>query len=61
MSKKKKLVFVGVRMPLTLKELIEKHLERDTHQNLSEFIRDAIRQKLQREAPQLYAQLFEGE
>lgn len=55
---KKETVFVGVKMPKTLRELIEQHLLKDTHQSLSEFIRDAIRQKIQTEAPQMYNRLF---
>jgi len=56
--KKKEIVVVTVKMPKTLKDLTEEHIQKDTHQNLSEFIRDAIRQKIQREAPELYAELF---
>jgi Arc/MetJ-type ribon-helix-helix transcriptional regulator len=41
-----------------MRELIEKHVEQDMHLNLSDFVRDAIREKLQREAPELYKQLF---
>jgi len=42
-----------------MKDLIEQFVSMDTHTNLSEFVRDAIRQKLQSDAPQLFKQLFE--
>jgi len=32
----------------------------DTHINESDFIRDAIREKIQRDAPYLYRELFLG-
>jgi len=50
-----------VRVPRTLKELIQKVVERDTHLNEADFVRDAIREKIQRDAPDLYKQLFVGE
>lgn len=61
MATKKEKAFIGVRMPKTLREMIEKHVLIDTYQNLSEFVRDAIRQKIQREAPELYKQIFQVE
>jgi hypothetical protein len=39
-------------------ELIEEFCRRDAHVNPADFIRDAIREKLQRDAPELYRQLF---
>jgi Arc/MetJ-type ribon-helix-helix transcriptional regulator len=41
-----------------MKHLLEQHVKRDLHTNISEFTREAIREKLQREAPDLYKQLF---
>lgn len=49
---------ISARIPLTLKTLIRKFVALDTHINESDFIRDAIRQKIEREAPQLYKQLL---
>ena len=43
-----------------LKELVKVFVEKDTHLNEAEFVRDAMRQKIQRDAPELYAQLFKG-
>jgi len=37
---------------------MQKYVERDAHLNESDFIRDAIREKIQKEAPDLYKQLF---
>ena len=50
---------LNIRVPSTLKELIEKYVSMGTHTNISDFTRDAIRQKLRKDAPQLYEQLFE--
>ena len=61
---KQKESYIGVRVPKTLKELIQKIVEMDTHLNEADFVRDAIREKIQRDAPELYRQLFtslEGE
>lgn len=49
---------ISARIPKSLKKLIEEFVRRDCHLNESDFIRDAIREKIQREAPELYARLF---
>lgn len=59
MVQKKELVNLNVRIPLTLKELIAKYIKCDMHTNASEFTRDALREKLAKDAPELYKQLFE--
>ena len=56
--RKQKDAFIPRRVPRTLKELVEKIIEVDAHINESDFVRDAIREKIQRDAPHLYAQLF---
>jgi len=56
---RKDLTTICVMIPQTMRDLIEEILSKDTHTNLSEFVRDAIRQKIQRDTPQLYGQLFE--
>jgi len=56
-----KVTQIVVRMPSTLRRLIEEHLRRDTHMDLSEFTRDALREKLAREAPDLYRAIFSRE
>lgn len=57
-QQKKELVNLNVRIPETLRELIEQYLRCDCHTNVSEFTRDALREKLAKDAPELYAQLF---
>ncbi|MDI6847285.1 MAG: ribbon-helix-helix domain-containing protein [Candidatus Bathyarchaeia archaeon] len=52
-------VRVSARIPRTLKELMQQFVARNAHINESDLIRDAIREKIQREAPELYRQLFE--
>ena len=55
---RKELTTICVMLPTTMRELIEQFVSMDTHTNLSEFVRDAIRQKLQKDAPHLYNQIF---
>jgi len=62
MSKKEReQILITLQIPSTMKELIEKIVTADTHSNMSEFIRDAIRQKIQRENPGLIQQLVRDE
>jgi Arc/MetJ-type ribon-helix-helix transcriptional regulator len=56
---KKTLVNLNVRIPQKLKETINQHLKLTFHVNISEFTRDALREKLTRDDPQLYGRLFE--
>lgn len=50
---------VATRVTMKTAELIADFCKRDAHVNPADFIRDAIRDKLQKEAPELYRQLFE--
>ena len=54
----KKETRINARIPRTLKKLMERFVALDSHINESDLIRDAIREKIQREAPELYAKLF---
>jgi len=51
-------VYVGSKVPARLRELMEKFIEMDAHLNISDLIRDAVREKIQRDAPELYKSLF---
>jgi metal-responsive CopG/Arc/MetJ family transcriptional regulator len=51
---------VNARLPAALKRCLEQFLAFNSHMNISEFIRDAIREKISREAPELYRRLFKG-
>ena len=55
----KKEVRINARVPLSLKRLMQQFVDKDTHINESDLIRDSIREKIQRDAPELYMQLFE--
>jgi Arc/MetJ-type ribon-helix-helix transcriptional regulator len=55
---KKSAAAVSARIPGTLKQLMKRFIAMDAHVNESDFIRDAIREKIQRDAPDLYRQLF---
>ncbi|MCJ7761652.1 ribbon-helix-helix domain-containing protein [Candidatus Bathyarchaeota archaeon] len=52
-------VRINARIPASLKGLMQKFVALDSHMSESELVRDAIREKIQREAPQLYRKLFE--
>ena len=49
---------LNIRIPQNLKELMKKYIELDAHKDLSELTRDALREKIRRDAPGLYAELF---
>jgi len=55
----KEQVQVSFRVPRVLRDLIQKYIQCDLHLNQSEFFRDALREKIQRDAPQLYNELFQ--
>ena len=59
MAQKKDTETLNVRIPSTLKELMERFVELDCHTNISDLTRDALREKLKKDAPHLYKQLFE--
>jgi len=50
---------VATRVTPNLARLIEEYCRRDAHVNPADFIRDAIREKIQRDAPKLYKKLFQ--
>jgi len=56
---KQKDAVIAARIPKTLKELILRIIQVDAHINESDFVRDAIREKILRDAPELYQQLFQ--
>ena len=53
--------FIGFRATKKFKELMQQYILKDTHANLSDFIRSAIREKIQRDYPQLMRTLFDEE
>jgi metal-responsive CopG/Arc/MetJ family transcriptional regulator len=55
---KQKMVQLNIRVPQTLKKLMKEYIELDAHKDLSELTRDALREKIQRDAPHLYKNLF---
>lgn len=61
MASKENLVPLNVRIPKNLKRIMHKYVELDAHKDLSELTRDALREKIQKDAPQLYAELFQGQ
>jgi len=55
---KQRMVQLNLRVPHNLKELMKQYIILDTHKDLSELTRDAIREKIKQDAPELYAELF---
>lgn len=53
-------VTVGSRIPAKLRELMQTYIRHDTHLNESDFIRAAIREKIERDAPELMEDMFVG-
>ena len=49
---------VATRVTPQMAELIKEICRRDAHVNPADFIRDAVREKIQRDAPELYSELF---
>ena len=52
------MVQLNVRVPQNLKKLMKEYIDLDAHKDLSELTRDALREKIQRDAPELYRELF---
>lgn len=49
---------LATRVTDPLAKVIEEYLRRDAHVSPADFLRDAIREKIKRDAPELYKQLF---
>ena len=52
---------VNVRITPTLKKIIEKYIDQDTYINMSDFARDALREKIKRDAPWLIDDMLKKE
>jgi len=50
---------LSVRVTKSMAKLILSYLQIDTHVSKSDFLRDAVREKIKRDTPQLYAGLFQ--
>jgi hypothetical protein len=57
--KAEKTKVVATQVTVKTAELIDEFCLRDGHVNVADFIRDAIREKLHREAPELCRRFFE--
>ena len=53
------MIQLRVRVPRTLKKLMQQFIAMDAHKDISELTRDALREKIKRDAPELYAELFQ--
>lgn len=59
MAVKKDGYALNVQIPTTLRDIINEAIMRDCHTNISDFTRDALRQKIERDCPELYKELFQ--
>lgn len=59
MEKEIETTLIGFRVTKKFKDLMHQYILKDTHVNLSDFIRSAIREKIQRDYPELMRALFE--
>jgi len=48
-----RLVVIGVKIPITLKRALDKYIQFSTYATISDFVRDAIREYLDKKAPNL--------
>jgi len=49
---------VSSKIPYNLREAMRRYIDRDTHLNESGFIRTAIREKIQRDAPWIISEML---
>jgi Arc/MetJ-type ribon-helix-helix transcriptional regulator len=59
MQNQEKTRVVSCRVTERFAKLIEKYCQCDAHVNPADFVRDALREKMQKDAPELYRQLFQ--
>jgi len=59
MQKETRTRVIATRVTRRFAALLEEYCRQDAHVNLADLIRDAIREKIQREAPELFAKLFQ--
>ena len=57
---KQKTKVIATRIPHKFAEILEAYCKKEAYINLSDILRDALRNKIQCEAPQLYGQLKES-
>lgn len=50
----------NVRLPKTLKQAIRVYIAADMHSSMSDFVKDALREKLKRDTPELYNRIVQA-
>ena len=58
MSEKEDLDIIAAKVPRKFKAVIVKFLDMDSHVTMSDLIRDALREKIRREAPRLLEEMM---
>jgi Arc/MetJ-type ribon-helix-helix transcriptional regulator len=54
-----RMVQLNIRVTRSFKEMIQRFVQMDSHKDISEFTREALREKIQRDAPNLYRNQFD--
>ena len=57
----RKLKVISTRVTEPLAKIVEEYLRRDTHVNPADLMRDALREKLKRDVPDLYEKMLSME
>ena len=52
------MIVVATRITVPFSKIIEEYIHRGVHVTPSDLLRDALRDKIKRDAPDLYAELF---
>jgi len=61
MSRKREYKTLAVKVTPQFGRVVEKYMEKDAHVTVSDLLRDALREKIRNEAPELYSEMFKAE
>ena len=59
MRNKDQLVALNVKIPKKFKDMMYKYVDSGLHKDISELTRDAIREKIKRDAPDFYLKMLQ--
>ena len=58
MEKMRKLQPISTKVTEPLARIIQEYIERDSHITVADFVRDAIKEKIRRDTPDLFSKLY---
>jgi len=56
-----KQITVATKITMPFRKVLQEYMRRDSHVSPADLLRDALREKIAREAPDLYKKLHEGD